>query len=72
VFFLLLWKMALESVLKKNSFHTRFFFSLLDDNKGYISVSIPEKCTFFYLFLIFRDRTRHREESIHKSKRVET
>jgi hypothetical protein len=28
------WKTALESMLQKNSFHTRKKISLLDDNKG--------------------------------------
>jgi hypothetical protein len=43
---------------------------LLDDNNGLISVSLPEKCTFSYLFLIFRDRTRSEEKRIHRYKRV--
>jgi hypothetical protein len=45
---------------------------LLDDNKGYTSVSLPERCTFSYLFLIFQDRTGHGEKSICISKRVAT
>jgi hypothetical protein len=45
---------------------------LLNDNKGYISVSLPERCTFSYLFLIFRDHKRHGEKSIHRYKRVAT
>jgi hypothetical protein len=71
LFLFLLWKMALESVLKKIFSHNGKF-SLLDDNKGWISISLPRKCTFSDLFLIFRDRTRSGEKSIHISKRVAT
>ena len=42
----------------------------LDDNKGQISVSLPGRCTFSYLFLIFRDRTGCGAKRIHRSKRV--
>jgi hypothetical protein len=44
--------------------------SLLDDNKGLISISLPGRCTFSYLFLIFRDCTRHGAKRILISKRV--
>jgi hypothetical protein len=77
--------MALESMLIKNYvvvglgerahkklFSQKKFFSLLDDNKGWILVSLPGKCSFSYLFLIFRDLTGHREKSIRKYKRVAT
>jgi hypothetical protein len=40
---LLLWNTTLESVLLKNSFHTKKKISFLDDNKGQILVSLPKK-----------------------------
>jgi hypothetical protein len=37
----------------KKLFSHKKKISLLDDNKGQISVSLPGRCTFSYLFLIF-------------------
>jgi hypothetical protein len=35
-------------------------------------LAYPEKCTFSYLFMIFRDHIGGGEKSIHRSKRVAT
>jgi hypothetical protein len=57
---------------KKKLFSHKKKISLLDDNKGLISISFPRRCTFSYLFLICQDRIGHREKRIGRSKRVET
>jgi hypothetical protein len=69
---LLLLKTTLERVLKKKLFSHKKKISLINDNKGYILASLLERCTFFYLFLFFRDRTGCGAKNVRISKRVAT
>ena len=58
-----LLKTALESVLQKNSFHTRKKFRFSMTTRVRSRLAYP-------LFLIFRDRIRRGAKSIRRSKRV--
>ena len=63
---------GLRERVKKKLFSHKKKISLLDDNKGYISVSLPGRCIFSYFFLILWDRTGCGEKRIRRSKRVAT
>jgi hypothetical protein len=70
VLLLLLWKTALESMLQKNSFHTRkkFRFSMTTRVRSWLAY--PEDAPFPIYFLFSDIATRHGAKSIRRSKRV--